>query len=263
MVKPLPSARPSTFTTSAMTRGDDLHVVRRHVGRAAQSVGGAEVGDAEAQGEDPLAVLLHGAGDAGQGLGPGLQVEQLGRFQDGHGEEPAAARGLGGGERLQEGDAALLGELRQDEAAEQPRRRRRAAAPGRESGPGSRTRTKSSGSLARPAASRSANWRTRLASAAATSASSMESSRHSTMDTTPRRGLLQDVVGEGGPGRRAVERGAEGGRQHACGRARGELARAPDGRGSSAQPAGRARNDAYTSPVLPGRPRFWVAGNST
>lgn len=46
-------------------------------------------------------------------------MEQLGGFQDGHGEEAVPAAGLGGGQRLQVGHAALLGELREDEAGEQ------------------------------------------------------------------------------------------------------------------------------------------------
>ena len=229
-----------------------LDVVRGHVGRPAQPVGGAEVGDAEPQREHPVAVLVDGAGDAVQGLGAGL-AGAAARATPGPAWRTAAGRSrrLGGGERLQEGDAALLGELGQHESGQQPRRRRRAGATRSVICSGVRTRMKSSGRSASGPARR--GRRTAGPGSPrrpATSASSMESSRHSTMETTPRAGLLDDVVGEpraGWPGCRGWRRG----RRRAC-RAGESAVNSPGSRWKSSLPHLRrrgARNDACDSPV--------------
>lgn len=172
--------------------GDDLDVVGRHVGRAAEPVGRAEVGDTQPQRQDAVPVLVHGAGDPGERGGAGLDVEQLGRLQHGHREEAVAAERLGGGQRLQVRHAALLGELREDEARQQADG---GAEPAHQVGDllGVADPDEEQGASASPASSRaarSANCATRLASAPGTSASAIESSRQSTIETTPRAACL-------------------------------------------------------------------------
>ena len=144
-------------------------------------------------------------------LDAGLQVQQLGRLQHRHGEQPVPARGLGVGERLQERDAALLGELRQHESGQQPDG---GAEPPHEVGDllGRADPDEEQRQRRRPAApARSANCRTRFSSAAATSrvVDRVLQAQHHGDDAAA--GLLDDVVGERGPGGRAVEGGAEGG----------------------------------------------------
>jgi hypothetical protein len=204
--------------------GDDLHVVGRHVGAPAQPVRGAEVRHAEAQGEHAVAVLVDCPGDALQGRHARLAVEQLRRLQHRHGEEAAAAFGLGGRQRLQEGDAAFPGELRQDESGQQP--------------DGGSEASDQVGDLLgdadpdeeqRQVRARKAGEGRELADEVLLARADvrvvdrvLQAQDHGDHAAT---GLLEDVVGEAFAGGRAVERGAEGGREQPGRRIRGERAR--------------------------------------
>ena len=126
--------------------GDDLDVVRGHVGGAAQPVRGAEVGDAEPQREDPVAVLVDGAGDARRGSRrASRRCSSSGDSRTGIAKSRRPLAASARGERLQEGHAALLGELRQHESGQQPDGGAEPVAPGRGSARASRTRMNSSG----------------------------------------------------------------------------------------------------------------------
>lgn len=206
--------------------GHDLDVVRGHVRRPAQPVRGAEVGHAEAQGQDAVAVLVDGAGDPGEGVTPRLQMQELGRLQDGHREEAPPGGRLRGGERLQERPAPLLGEFRQYESGQQPhggaeaahevgdlpggadadeQQRRPRVRPGREVG-------ELPDQI--PLGVRHLGVVDRV----------LQAQHH--RDDAPGR-LLEDVIGEARPRGRAVERGPEGRREQAGRRVRGEVAGLP------------------------------------
>ena len=247
--------------------GDDLDVVRGHVGRPAQPVGGAEVGDAEPQRQHPLAVLVDGAGDARRGSRRGSPGAAA-RATPGRASRTAAARSpprpsARASRNGMPRSSVNFGSTNPDSS--------RTAGPSRahqvgdllgRRGPG---RTAAAAPAPAPRSARSANCRTRFSSAAATSASSMESSRHSTIETTPRPACLRMSSASRGPGGGAVERGAQGRGEHAGRGVGGELARllVEEALPHLGRDVPEMTHD--DSPVLPSRGPAGrqVAGNST
>ncbi len=149
-------------------------------------------------------------------------MEQFGGLQHRHGEQPLPGGAFGPGERFEEGDAGLLGELRQYESGQQ---RRGAAEPVHEVGdlgggadPDEEQR--------QPVAGTGGEFGELPDEVGLTGGDVpvvdrvLQAQHHG---HHPEAGLLADVVGEVRAGGRAVEGGSEGDGEDAGGRVRGEL----------------------------------------
>lgn len=206
--------------------GDDLNVVGRHVGRSAQAVGGAEIRDAEPQGQHPVAVFVDGPGDALKGLGAALQMQQLRRFQHRHREEPAGAVGLGRGQRLKERDATFLGEFRKYKSrqsvdgASHAAHQVRYLTGGADADEQQRQAGAGGGRLVEET---ELPYEVLLAGLDIPVSYGVLKTQHHGQHATP--GLLEDVGGEARAGGGAVERGPQSDRERASRRIGGELHR--------------------------------------